>query len=177
MKWRPPFGGGPVVFGLILAGGAVGSLAGAVVSSQVLRGIGFRWSLYLSLVVGAVSYLALAAAPSFVAATGAFAGVGATVVLWNVATLTARQKLAPDILLGRIQAAYRMIAWGAYPFGAITGGILVHQFGARIPAVMAAAALLVLIPLMGAIRERDATKVVTVESPGDSGGNHTGRNG
>lgn len=169
-------GGNPIMFGLILAGGAVGSLAGATLSSWVLRRIGFRWSLYLSLVVGAASYLALAAAPSLVAAAGAFAGVGATVVLWNVATLTARQKLAPDALLGRVQAAYRLVGWGAYPLGAIAGGVLVHQLGARAPAVVAAVALMVLMPLVTTVREHDAATVVVFDDARSDGGTDRGGN-
>ena len=44
------------------------------------------------------------------------AGFG--IVLWNVVTVSLRQRIVPDALLGRLNASYRLLAWGSQPIGA-----------------------------------------------------------
>jgi MFS family permease len=46
-------------------------------------------------------------------------------VLWNVITVTLRQSIVPDHLLGRVNSVYRFFAWGMMPIGAIVGGLIV----------------------------------------------------
>lgn len=46
-------------------------------------------------------------------------------MLWNVVTVSYRQRLIPDDLLGRVNSVYRFFGWGAMPFGAMGAGALV----------------------------------------------------
>ena len=46
-------------------------------------------------------------------------------MLWNVVTVSYRQRLIPDDLLGRVNSVYRFFGWGAMPFGAVIAGALV----------------------------------------------------
>ena len=46
-------------------------------------------------------------------------------VLWNVITVSFRQTVIPDHLLGRVNSVYRFFGWGAIPIGALIGGLLV----------------------------------------------------
>ena len=46
-------------------------------------------------------------------------------VLWNVITVSLRQAVIPDRLLGRVNSVYRFFGWGAIPIGALLGGVLV----------------------------------------------------
>lgn len=46
-------------------------------------------------------------------------------MLWNVVTVSYRQRLIPDELLGRVNSVYRFFGWGAMPFGAMGAGALV----------------------------------------------------
>jgi len=46
-------------------------------------------------------------------------------VLWNVITVSLRQSIIPDRLLGRVNSVYRFFAWGAIPIGAMVGGLVV----------------------------------------------------
>jgi hypothetical protein len=55
----------------------------------------------------------------------------ATVVAWNVITVTYRQKQTPAAMLGRVNAAYRTVAWGATPLGALFGGLVGQLTGPR----------------------------------------------
>jgi hypothetical protein len=81
----------------------------------------------VTVVVGAFGYVApgLTADPRLVAV--AFAVWGAVIVMWNVVTVSLRQRIVPDRLLGRVNASYRLLAWGSQPLGALLGG-----FGAEL---------------------------------------------
>ena len=46
-------------------------------------------------------------------------------LLWNVITVSLRQRVIPDALLGRVNSLYRFFGWGAMPLGALAGGALV----------------------------------------------------
>ena len=76
----------------------------------------------------------------------AFLVGGATIVLWNVVTVSLRQRITPDRLLGRVNSAYRLLAWGTMPLGAAVGGLLAQLLGLRaVFAIMAAITLAMLI--------------------------------
>lgn len=42
-----------------------------------------------------------------------------------MATVSYRQRLIPDALLGRVNSVYRFFGWGSMPFGALGAGLLV----------------------------------------------------
>jgi MFS family permease len=46
-------------------------------------------------------------------------------VLWNVITVSLRQTIIPDELLGRVNSVYRFFAWGMIPIGTALGGLAV----------------------------------------------------
>jgi hypothetical protein len=46
-------------------------------------------------------------------------------ILWNVITVSLRQTIIPEDLLGRVNSVYRFFAWGMMPIGAAIGGVLV----------------------------------------------------
>jgi hypothetical protein len=45
--------------------------------------------------------------------------------LWNVITVSLRQTIIPDRLLGRVNSVYRFFAWGMMPIGAFLAGLIV----------------------------------------------------
>ena len=64
-----------------------------------------------------------------------------TAVVWgaagaaaNVLVISARQRLIPAELLGRVNSAYRLIGMGGMPIGAVLGGVLGEFAG--LPAVL-----------------------------------------
>jgi MFS family permease len=63
-----------------------------------------------------------------VGAGGVLAGAS---IIWNVITVSLRQRIAPDHLLGRVNAGYRLLAWGTMPVGAGLGGLLGETVGLR----------------------------------------------
>ena len=69
--------------------------------------------------------------------------------IWNVITVSLRQRVTPHRLLGRVNSAYRLLAWGTMPLGAAVGGIVGQVFG--LPAVFLGAGAVVLSLLTGMI--------------------------
>jgi len=45
--------------------------------------------------------------------------------VWSVITVSFRQTIIPDALLGRVNSAYRFFGWGMIPIGSIAGGAAV----------------------------------------------------
>ena len=46
-------------------------------------------------------------------------------VLWNVITVSLRQKIIPSDLLGRVNSVYRFFGWGSISIGSLLGGLIV----------------------------------------------------
>jgi MFS family permease len=50
------------------------------------------------------------------------------IMTWNVITVSLRQSLIPDRLLGRVNSVYRFFGWGTIAIGTALGGVLVAAF-------------------------------------------------
>ena len=83
---------------------------------------------------------------------GSILAFGITTTVWNVVAISLRQELTPDGLRGRAAAAGKMVAFGAEPVGALTGGVVAAWIGLRAPILVAGAGLaimtLVALPLI-----------------------------
>jgi MFS family permease len=124
-------------YGIFLAVGAFGNLLGSVFAAGQVRRFGSARTIIGFAVVSGVGYLIMAAANSWVLAGPAFAIVGLAVALISVVTISLRQRLTPDHLMGRVGSAWRGIVWGAVPVGAIAAGGLATLGGLRLPFVVA----------------------------------------
>ena len=49
----------------------------------------------------------------------------------NVNQWSLRQALTPDHLQGRVTASHRFLVYGAYPIGALLGGVVASHLGLR----------------------------------------------
>jgi len=58
-------------------------------------------------------------------------------MVWNVITVSWRQRRIPTELLGRVNSIYRCFGWGSMPLGALTGGALVSLLESGIGREMA----------------------------------------
>ncbi|RKS08997.1 putative MFS family arabinose efflux permease [Nocardiopsis sp. Huas11] len=135
-------------YGVLMTAAAVGSLLGALGAERIERLLGRAWSLRLTVLASAllVGAPALSTSPYAVAAGFLVGGVG--IAVWNVITVSLRQRTVPDALLGRVNSAYRLLAWGTMPLGAATGGLLAQLLGLRaVFAVMALLVLTLLVPM------------------------------
>lgn len=147
---------GAGVFGLLLAGAAFGGIVGGLVVARLAARLGDLRALLVSLAVNAAVFVGMGFSPNVVVLGGLLAVSGFVTTIWNVVTVSVRQRDVPASLLGRVNSVYRLLGWGLMPLGALTGGLLAHRFGLRVPYPVAGvarglallAALPVLIPAM-----------------------------
>lgn len=111
-------------FGLLLTAGAAGGVAGGLLCPAIVSRIGAQRSLTLSLGIIPLPFIAMMAPNAFVVGFALFAQtfVG---TLWNVVTVSYRQRTIPDDLLGRVNSVYRFFGWGTISLGALLGGVVV----------------------------------------------------
>lgn len=141
-------------FGLLLATAAVGGIIGAQVAPHVLGRLGRRRSIIAS--VGGLSVgLALMGAAGTVWQAGVgYAMFGFSGEIWNVASVTYRQSVTPDELLGRVMAGFRVIAYGAFPIGAALGGLIAATTSLRMTFFVGAVLIAFLVPYMAVTTRR-----------------------
>ena len=150
-----PMGLDEVGYGLIITAMAVGGLLGSLIEERVEARLGRSNVLFLTVVVVALALLipVLTAQPLVVAA--GMVAMGATFMMWNIITVSLRQRITPDYLLGRLNATYRLFAWGVMPIGALLGGLLAEAFGLRAVFVMASAVMLASLSFRRYLRDSD----------------------
>ena len=139
-------------YGLLLAVTAVGSVIGGLVNPWLTRKLGMLPSLILGGAIDAAMFVGLGLAPDPAVAAVMLAGQGFAITMWNVVTVSLRQRIVPAALLGRVNSVYRMLGWGLMPVGALAGGFVAHAAGLRAPYLVAGLltglALLAAIPLL-----------------------------
>jgi len=132
-------------FGTLTAAIGLGALAGTWLAAPAERRLGRVRTLAVSLVLSAVSLVAPATTANPLLVGASMAAGGVAVVLWNVVTVSLRQRITPDRLLGRLNAGYRLVGWGSMPLGALLGGVAAEVLGLRAAFALAAAAELALL--------------------------------
>lgn len=115
-------------FGILGTGAALGGVLGSVFAAKVSRALGSGTSLYLTIVGSAVLLVVQGATSSWPVFWLAMLGGVFLGTVWNVITVSLRQTIIPDELLGRVNSVYRFFGWGMMPLGAIVGGIVVAAF-------------------------------------------------
>ncbi|TDE12966.1 MFS transporter [Jiangella asiatica] len=133
-------------FGLLMSGVAIGAVIGSLLADRVATRIGHGPSLFLSLagLTAGLAVIGLTSSPILVWVV--FLTQGFLVVLWNIITVSLRQTIIPDHLLGRVNSAYRFFGWGAISLGTLLGGGLVavgetflsREWALRVPYLIAA---------------------------------------
>ena len=112
-------------YGLLLTLGACGGVLGGLTAPRVAARLGMRAALLVALVLFVAVHLMLGLFASPVVAALALFTEALGGMLWNVVTVSYRQRLIPDALLGRVNSVYRFLGWGAMPLGAMGAGALV----------------------------------------------------
>jgi MFS family permease len=128
-----PMGLSEPEFGLFITTLAAGSLVGSLTAARLERRFGRVPLLFACVVASAVAIAVPGFTTSPVVIGPAFFLSGIFIVVWNVITVSLRQRIVPDHLLGRLNSAYRLFAWGTQPLGALLGGVVGELAG--LPAV------------------------------------------
>jgi MFS family permease len=134
-----PLGLSEPAYGVLLTTMAVGAFAGSFVAERVVAFVGRARVLMLTVLTTAalIGVPAVTTSPWVIGVVNVAGGAG--IALWNVVTLSLRQRITPDALLGRLNSCYRLVAWGTMPLGAAAGGLLGEAFGLRTVFVVMAA--------------------------------------
>jgi len=148
---RDELGLGPRGFGLLLATAAIGSIVGGLLGARVAKRLGQGVAIVLSYAMFAALELVPWALPRVwaVVIAGVLMAIFGTV--WNVLTVSLRQRLIPAELFGRVNSVYRLLGTGTSAVGAVLGGQIAYHFGLR-TTYLASGVTLGVVLLVGAPR-------------------------
>lgn len=138
---------GPLMLGVIFMAGGVGAFLGASLSARLTSAFGYGRSLITAMALGNTAPLlgVLLASDtstrSLVLLGVAFVASGVGIGVANSQAVTVRQLCVAEHLRGRVNAAYRMLSWGALALGALLAGWLVTAW-AWWPAAIAGTTLM-----------------------------------
>lgn len=122
------------IYGLLMSTSAVGGIIGALVARPLATRFGEGQVLAVSSAVFAPT-MALAplagVLPAIALPLLLVQGLllGLSILVFNVVQVTARQRLCPRPLLGRMNASIRFVIWGVMPIAALLSGWLGATFG------------------------------------------------
>jgi len=113
--------------GALLTAGAAGGVTGGILCPKIVARFGARRSLFAALALFPLPPLIIFLTGNvWIAAAALFAEMVAA-MLWNVVTVSYRQRRIPNEILGRVNSIYRFFGWGMRPVGAFAGGLAVSM--------------------------------------------------
>jgi predicted MFS family arabinose efflux permease len=120
----------------------VGALGSAGLAPRIARRLGIGRTFIVSVVIAVAAYTFLPLAHGAVAMAMGFLVIqqligDSALMLFNINERTLRQSVAPDDVLGRVNAAMQLLTLGIYPIGALVCGLVAQNLGVR--ATLAAA--------------------------------------
>ena len=137
---------------------AVGGLVGVAAVPHVKARLGTFTAVLLAATGFTAGTLLMGLLPyvPFVVVGIIVTGMGSS--LWNVMTMSLRQRIVPSEMLGRATGVYRMVGLGAVLFGAASGGAVAHATDVRFAYVVAgmvllAATVVAIVPLRAGLAE------------------------
>ncbi|MGJ5617871.1 MFS transporter [Sulfitobacter sp. MF3-043] len=113
-------------YGLILAAGALGGIAGGWWGDAIITRLGPKRTAQWMLLASFPAFLGIAYAPGPIALAVVLAAFEFTGLVWNTVSVSYRQRKIPDALLGRVNSLYRLLAWGMMPVGLLLSGLIVR---------------------------------------------------
>jgi MFS family permease len=124
---------GSVGYGVLFTSIAIGGVAGSLLAEYLVGWLGAGTTMRMGLLIEAVTagVIALSREPLVVGAMLALFGFHA--IVWNVITISLRQQIIPERLLGRVNSVYRLLGLGGMSLGALLGGVLARGFGLTAP--------------------------------------------
>src|SRR5579872_481938 len=154
----------PFTIGLIFAIGGIGGIVGAIIApplqkrfsfGQVIIGTSWLFGLFTLLYVFAPNPLILGIITALIFISGP---------AYNVVSVSYRLMLIPDELQGRVNSAFRLIAFCGQPLGLAVTGVLLQSINA-IPTVLIMATGLLALALMATLNRhvRNAPAIAEIQ--------------
>ncbi len=137
--------------GLVLAVAALGFPVGTLLASRIIRRLGAGRAVIVGATL-AVSgpllypFATPGHAVPWLVAGGLLLGLGQA--CFNIPYLNLRQAATPEPLLGRVNASFRFVTWGALPLGSAGAALAVTLIGLRPAIATAAIASAVCLPIL-----------------------------
>ncbi|HJW49580.1 MAG TPA: MFS transporter [Candidatus Limnocylindria bacterium] len=126
----------PFLLGVVISAGGVGSLVGSLFATRIIRRLGIGRAIVVLFIASvAIGILTpLATGPLFLATLMVFLpqliGDGLQTAE-SIASITLRQAVTPDRLLGRVNATIDVLEHGVAPLGALVAAAIAESFGVR----------------------------------------------
>lgn len=120
-------------YGLLLSVFAVGSIIGGLLGDRIAKLLGTGPAILLSYTVFSASgfvYVFFAHVWSVVLVIIAYAIAS---MIWNIVTVSLRQRIIPTELFGRVNSVYRFVGTGSIALGALIGGQIAYHYGIKAP--------------------------------------------
>ncbi len=126
---------GASALGLLGTFAAIGALLGSLATTKLIKWVGEGTLISLSAVVSGLNVLLVPIAVTL--HNGATLPIllvmefinGFAVLAYNITQVSARQRLCPPELLGRMNASIRFFVWGVMPIGGLIGGGVAAAYG------------------------------------------------
>lgn len=124
----------PALYGIMGSAAAVGSLIGATTTTRLIKWLGEGTVISVSALAGGLVTVLLpvavgmhneATVPLLIVMEFL---IGFTVLAYNITQVSARQRICPPELLGRMNASIRFFVWGVMPIGATVGGAIATAY-------------------------------------------------
>src|SRR5262249_49409368 len=128
-------GAAPTVIGLVFTIGSIGGFVGSIIGLPIQKRFHFGPVVIVTSWVGAMVWLIYAFQPH-VLLLGVISAVFWSIsLIYDVGQFSYRLALIPDELQGRVNSAFRLLAYGFIPLGvALTGALL--QWVGVVPTVL-----------------------------------------
>ncbi|MEK7253086.1 MAG: MFS transporter [Actinomycetota bacterium] len=116
------------IFSVLMMSGAIGGVLGSVFAPKVAARMGKGPALSMTIAFGGITSAIIGMSTRWWVVFLMFVVGTFTSIVWNVITVSFRQTIIPDELLGRVNSVYRFFGWGMMPIGSIIGGVIVAIF-------------------------------------------------
>jgi MFS family permease len=130
----------PFATGLIFTIGGIGGILGSLVASPLQRRFRFGTVIISTSFVWAFLWVAYIFAPNIWVMGAITAATFVLGPIYNVTQMSYRLALIPDVLQGRVNSVFRLLAFGGQPLGYALTGAALERFG-PIPTVAAIGAV------------------------------------
>ncbi|MGW1345980.1 MFS transporter [Kribbella sp. NPDC002412] len=130
----------PALVGIVLAVGSVTAMLGAALTPRLARLFGSERVIWLSLAItGPLGVLGVLAQPGWLTLLLVLSTAAGELgqIVYAITTVTLRQRVVPERLLGRVNATMRFLLMGLFPLGALLGGALGTLVGPRLTLLVA----------------------------------------
>jgi predicted MFS family arabinose efflux permease len=120
------------VVGITLACYGVGMIVGSLLAPRIVAAMPFGRAIQVGPAFSVLAALAMVmtlAFPTAAMAAAAFFLFGVGPIVWTITSITLRQTVTPDAMLGRVSALFLTVSMGARPLGAALGGFVGATWG------------------------------------------------